>query len=63
MGIIKAIPEILTWAIDGIKDLFSDLWDFITGKNEEGVDKTSEKMEELATGLTDKLMGLLHKQR
>ena len=57
MGIIKAIPEILTWAIDGIKDLFSDLWDFITGKNEEGVDKTSEKMEELATGLTDKTYG------
>lgn len=57
MGIIKAIPEILTWAIDGIKGLFSDLWDFITGKNEEGVDKTSEKMEELATDLTDKTYG------
>lgn len=54
LGIIKAIPEILAWAFDGIKGLFSDLWDFITGKNEEGVDKTSEKMDEFATGLTDK---------
>lgn len=54
LGIIKAIPEILGWAFEGIKSLFSDLWDFITGKNEEGVDKTSEKMGEFADGLTEK---------
>lgn len=51
MGLVQAIPEILTAVIDGIKSLFSGLWDFITGKNEEGVDSTSNKMQELADNM------------
>ena len=32
-GIIEAIPNVLTGVIDGIKGVFSNLWDFITGKS------------------------------
>jgi len=40
-GAIKeAIPNIITGAVDGIKNIFSDLWNFITGKNKESSEKT-----------------------
>lgn len=43
-GIVEAIPNIITGAVDGIKDIFSDLWGFITGKNKESSNKTASDL-------------------
>lgn len=41
-AIVEAIPNIITGAVEGIKGIFTDLWGFITGKNESGnTDSTS----------------------
>ena len=50
-GLINAIPEILTSVVEGIKGLFSGLWDFITGKSEEGAENTKAKMQELSESM------------
>lgn len=47
-GIIEAIPNILTKAWESIKQGFTDLWNWITGKSDEGNQKVSEDFQNMS---------------
>ena len=51
-GLLEAIPNILTAAWDGIKDGFGNMWNWITGKNNEGIAETESQFNTLNTNAT-----------
>jgi tape measure domain-containing protein len=52
-GLLEAIPNILTGAWEGIKSGFGSMWDWITGKNEEGVAQTGNQFNTMNTNATN----------
>lgn len=54
-GILQAIPSVLTGAIDGIKNAFSNLWGWITGKSKETGTELTSNLASATQGIESKV--------
>ena len=50
-ALLNAVPKVITGTVEAVKTIFGGLWDFVTGKSEEGVSGTVAEVSAMASGI------------